>query len=159
MRSAASHPPDEDIWPVLRDTLSEVRYLGAQILRRSHVSLGQALVLHRICDAEGLRLSALADMFGISRPAASALVSSLEKQGRVRRVRSPTDRRGVIVRLTPRGLDLIATFDREFESVVRSATGPVPRELRVPTVKTLSAVLDEMRTRRERSSRRRARTQ
>jgi DNA-binding MarR family transcriptional regulator len=142
---------DADVWPFLRDTFAEVKLFGTHVLRRYHLSMGQALAMHRIEDAGGLRLSALADGLGISRPAVSALVSSLEAQGWVRRGRSPDDRRGVVVRLTPRALRLLVTFDRELERAVRSATRSLPREVRIPTVTTLRAVCTQMRERRERT--------
>ena len=142
---------DADVWPLLRDTFAEVKLLGTHVLRRYHLSMGQALAMHRIEEAGRLRLSALADGLGISRPAVSALVSSLETQGWVRRGRSPDDRRGVVVRLTPRALRLLATFDTELENTVRSATETLPRQLRVPTVQTLTAVCRHLRLRRERS--------
>jgi len=151
MKRPPTRAPDADVWPVLRDTLAEMRLLGAHFLRRYHLSMGQAFTMHRILDSGGLRLSALADVLGISRPAASALVTSLEMQGWARRDRSPADRRGVVVRLTPRALGLLATFDREFESIVRSATEDLPRDLRVPTVSTLTALRAEMRTRNARA--------
>jgi DNA-binding MarR family transcriptional regulator len=156
MSPPAARVPDADVWLVLRDTLAEMRLLGAHFLRRYHLSMGQAFTMHRILDSGGLRLSALADGLGISRPAASALVTSLETQGWARRDRAPVDRRGVVVRLTPRALDLLGTFDREFESVVRSATEDLPRELRVPTVNTLTALCAEMRKRNERTQHRMA---
>jgi DNA-binding MarR family transcriptional regulator len=152
-----AHGSEADVWPVLRDTIAEIRSIGALVLRRSHLSVGQALTMHRIHDAGGLRLSALADGLGISRPAASALVNSLEVRGWARRDHSPADRRGVVVRLTPQALGVLAAFDREFESIVRSATGDLPRELRVPTVQTLTALRAGMRERRERMLRRSAR--
>jgi len=120
MHPTMARASDAEVWPVLRDTLAEMRLLGAHFLRRYHLSVGQAFTMHRILDSGGLRLSALADGLGISRPAASALVTSLEARGWARRDRSPVDGRGVVVRLTPRGLDLLATFDRKFESIVRS---------------------------------------
>jgi MarR family transcriptional regulator, organic hydroperoxide resistance regulator len=158
MRPPSAPAMDADVWPVLRDTVAEIRLLGAQVLRRYHLSVGQALTMHRIHASGGLRLSALADALGISRPAASALVTSLEVQGWARRDHSSEDRRAVVVRLAPRALDLLATFDREFESVVRSATEELPREMRVPTVRTLAAVRAGMRERRERTLRRGGRT-
>ncbi|MGD0250514.1 MAG: MarR family transcriptional regulator [Thermoplasmata archaeon] len=151
MNPSSARAADADVWPVLRNTLAETRLLGTHVLRRYHLSVGQALTMHRIHEAGGLRLSALADGLGISRPAVSALVTSLETQGWARRDRSPADRRGVVVHLTPRALRLLATFDREFERTVRLATESLPRELRVPTVKTLTAVCTQMRERRERS--------
>jgi DNA-binding MarR family transcriptional regulator len=158
MHPTMARASDAEVWPVLRDTLAEMRLLGAHFLRRYHLSVGQAFTMHRILDSGGLRLSALADGLGISRPAASALVTSLEAQGWARRDRSPVDGRGVVVRLTPRGLDLLATFDRKFESIVRSATEGVPPELRIPTVNTLAAVCTEMRERNERTPYRRSGT-
>ncbi len=148
MTPARVRPTDADVWPVLRDTLSEMRLLGAHFLREYRLTVGQAMTLHRIRDSRGLRLSALAEGLGISRPAASALVSSLESQGWAKRDRTPGDRRGVVVRLTPRADRLLHRFDREFESIVRSATGPLPRELREPTVRTLNALRNEMERRR-----------
>lgn len=154
MSSPSARISEADVWPVLRDTIAEFRLLGALVLRRYHLSVGQALTIHRIRDAGGLRLSALADGLGVSRPAASALVTSLEVQGWVRRDRSTADRRGVVVRPTPQALDLLASFDREFESVVRSSTGDLPRALCAPTVKTLTALRVGMQERRARARRR-----
>ena len=139
------------MWPVLRDTFAEMRLLGTHVVRHCHLSAGQAFAMHRIHEAGGVRLGVLAEGLSISRPAASALVTSLEAQGWARRDRSPSDRRGVVVRLTPQALTLLATFDREFEKAVRSATESLPRELRVPTVKTLTAVCAELQQRRERA--------
>jgi DNA-binding MarR family transcriptional regulator len=149
MGSRAPRSAVADVWPLLREILAEVRLLGRHTLSRYHLSLGQWLTLHRIDESGGLRLSVLAEALGISRPAVSALVSSLETQGWVRRDHSPADRRGVVVRLTPRAVSLLATFDREFERTVRSATASLPRGLRVPTVTTLAAVAAHMRERRE----------
>ena len=151
MTPPSARGPDGDVWPLLRDTLAEMRLLSAQVLRRYHLSMGQALTMHKIHEAGGLRLSTLAAGLGISRPAASALVTSLETQGWARRDHSPSDRRGVVVRLTPRAVDLLATFDREFEKTVRSATEGLPSSLRVPTVQTLTAICSAMRDRRERA--------
>jgi DNA-binding MarR family transcriptional regulator len=151
MSPSPSRSKDADVWPLLRDTFAEVKRFGTHVVRRYHLSLGQTLAMHRIEEAGGLRLSALADLLGISRPAVSALVGSLETQGWVRRDRSPGDRRGVVVRLTPRALRLLATFDRELENAVRSATRNLPRDVRASTVTTLGAVCSQMRERRERT--------
>jgi len=134
-----SIPPsrEADVWPALRDTLAETRLLSHHLLRSSHLSMGQALTMHWIRESDGLRLSAVAEGLGITRPAATALVTSLESRGWARRDRSPTDRRGVVVRITPRGRELLSTFDRQVESIVRTSLAETPRRDRVPTVATL----------------------
>jgi DNA-binding MarR family transcriptional regulator len=56
-----------------------------------------------------LKLTALANVLGIARSGAVALIDSLESMGYVRRVPSPTDRRALGLVLTPKGeLDLVA---------------------------------------------------
>lgn len=137
MSRPASRVHEVDVWPALRDTIAETRLLSHQLLRRSRLSMGQALTMHWIRESEGLRLSALADGLGISRPAATSLVTSLESRGWARRDRSPTDRRGVVVRITPRGRELLSTFDRRVESIVRRSLSDTPRAARAPTVATL----------------------
>ena len=113
--------------------------------------MGQALTMHWIGAHEELRLSALADGLGITRPAATSLVSALESRGWARRDRSPTDRRGVVVRITPKGRTLLASFDREVERVVRVTLRDTPRAARVPTVTTLRRLESGIRDWRERA--------
>jgi DNA-binding MarR family transcriptional regulator len=146
-----SRPDDADVWPALRDALSEARLLSHHLLRSSHLSMGQALTMHWIGAKEGLRLSALADGLGITRPAATSLVTSLESRGWACRDRSPADRRGVVVRITPKGRELLATFDRQVEGIVRTTLRGTPRGARVPTVTTLRTLESGIRDWRERA--------
>ena len=150
MRSGTRGNGAADVWPALRDTLMEVRILGSHLLRQSRLSVGQYFTLHWIEKAGDLRLSELAASFGISRPAATSLISSLEAQGWVHRMPSPEDRRGVVVRITPKSTALFARFDRECERLVRSSTRHLPRETCRDTVRTLRTVHDGMRSHRER---------
>lgn len=59
------------------------------------------------------RASDLATLSGIGRPAASALISDLEKKGIIKRSGDPEDRRATVLRLTPAGLTTYAAFERE----------------------------------------------
>lgn len=70
----------------------------------------------------GVRLHQLAELHRVSRQAISATAQDLEALGYLRREPDPHDRRGVIVRLTPRGTRLIEdsvsaldALDRRFE--------------------------------------------
>jgi len=149
MAPVASPCPEEDVWWALQDILSETRLVSHQLLRRSRVSMGQAFTLKWIREADGLRLSALAEGLGISRPAASALVTALESRGWARRDHSVSDRRGVVVRITPRGRQLLETFDRKVESIVRVTLARIPEKERTPTVTTLRALRAGMHSWRE----------
>lgn len=52
---------------------------------------------------EGLRPSVLAERVGISKQAVGELLADFEREGLVERARDPSDRRAVLVRLTPVG--------------------------------------------------------
>src|SRR5919107_5994358 len=65
------------------------------------VTIAQSRLLMGI-DAEGTRLSVLADRAQIAKQTATALVDKLERAGYVERVRDPADGRARLVRMTPR---------------------------------------------------------
>lgn len=69
-------------------------------------TLAQARLGARI-SPHGSRLSDLAAQAQISRQTASALVDRLEKAGYVERVVDPTDARARLVRIAPRGAEVI----------------------------------------------------
>jgi DNA-binding MarR family transcriptional regulator len=77
--------------------------------RRGHAGLklshGQILPL---VGPSGVRLRELAELHGVSRQAISAIAQDLEALGYVHRAPDARDRRGVVVRLTGRGMRLIA---------------------------------------------------
>ena len=137
-----------DVWPALWETFVETRHLHADLLRRDHVSLGQHLALRWVREAESLKVSALADALGISRPAATSLVTSLESRGWVSRRHSEKDRREVVVRITPRAERMLHAFDREVASVVRASTERLPLALRRQTAEALHTLCAHIREQR-----------
>ena len=150
MAAGRGRDPDTELWPLLRDALFETKFIGGQVLRREHLSIGQYLTLNWIRETGDLRLSQLAEGLGVSRPAATELVSLLESHGWVRRVRTTADRRGVVVHLTPRAIPLFEQVDREIERGVRRASGLLSRTERRTTVRGLGSLLAGMRAQRER---------
>lgn len=60
-------------------------------------------------------------------PDMTRLLDRLERQRLVERTRTADDRRVVIVRITPRGADLLAQLDPVVSSIHRSQLGHVPR--------------------------------
>lgn len=138
-----------EIWPVFRDATFEAKYLGAQVLRRQHISIGQYLTLNWIRESGDLRASQLARGLGISRPAATSLVSLLEARGWVVRQPSPSDRRGVAVRLTPRARPLLERLDHEMGKAIRDASTALSVEERELMIRALGVFVDQMRARRE----------
>lgn len=76
----------------------------------------------------GARLHQLAELHRVSRQAISAIAQDLETLDYLRREPDPRDRRGVVVRLTPRGLRLIEDSVRALDALDRSFRAPLGAE-------------------------------
>ena len=93
----------------------------------------------------GARLHQLAELHRVSRQAISATARDLEGLGYLRREGDPSDRRGVVVRLTPRGLklleDSVSALDR-LDAKIRAATGSEAFEDLARVARTLYGALE-----------------
>lgn len=76
----------------------------------------------RFLGREGLRISEIADLAGLTKQAISQQVSYLERHGQVEVMADPVDGRAKLVRLTPQGLatrdicrPLFATIEERWE--------------------------------------------
>ena len=79
-----------------------------QLLRPLGVSSAGGLVLGQLRDVGPLSPSELGEHLIVTRATVTGVVDSLERRGLVRRSPNPADRRGIIVELTPEGLDAVA---------------------------------------------------
>ena len=77
------------------------------------LSLGQYWGLRFVAVHEPVRMSALARIALVSRPTATAFVDGMERRGWIRRGRSPTDRRAVVLHLTPKAERVLQRIDAE----------------------------------------------
>ncbi|MEV0232553.1 MarR family transcriptional regulator [Nonomuraea sp. NPDC050786] len=116
-RAAMSEFAEDDILPF--EAAAAVRTAFQAIERmRSHGSEGRGLssgamdVLLRLSAAgdEGRSIGELAQSAGVSSRNVTGLVDTLEKDGLVRRVQDPRDRRSVLARITPDGRAWIEAF-------------------------------------------------
>jgi len=82
-----------------------------------NVTIAQGRVAARI-GPDGTRLTELADAAQVTKQTAGFLVDQLEKAGYVERVPDPSDARARLVRMAPRGHEVVA-LAREVEAEVR----------------------------------------
>src|SRR3954469_14450972 len=90
------------------------------------LSVAQARLMMGI-DADGTRLSVLAERAQIAKQTATALVDKLERAGYVERVSDPSDGRARLVRMTPRAesaLPIARAEEDRIESEWRAHLGP-----------------------------------
>jgi DNA-binding MarR family transcriptional regulator len=66
-----------------------------------------------------MAMSRLADMLDVSLSNATGLIDRVEERGFVERVRVPADRRIVIVRLTPAGVQMLDAIETVQEQILR----------------------------------------
>lgn len=107
---------------------------------QSGISLAKYRVL-LLVSAEPVRVSELATHARVSLPTLSGLVTSLERQGLLERTVLRSDRRGVVLRLTPAGLEartraeqtlaqqLLAIVENDGDESLRSAVGALANAL------------------------------
>jgi len=115
---------------------------------RKDVKLSQArmrlliwlAVSDRMGNERGLLPSELSRFLGVSRNTVSALLNGLEEQGLIERHLHPTDRRRLIIRITPGGHDLVCARAPEFGAFVASLFEALSPEERA----TLLALLDKL---------------
>lgn len=79
-----------------------------RLLRPLGVSSAGGLVLGLLRDLGSMSPSALGERLIVTRATVTGLVDSLERRGLVRRTAHATDRRSLIVEITPEGLEVLA---------------------------------------------------
>ena len=99
----------------LADELSAVLARLYTFLRRAiipkEMSLSQALAMATLRDLGPRRITELAEFEGVRQPTCTALVNAMESEGWVSRRSDGSDRRAVIVELTPAGLQVLASMN------------------------------------------------
>src|SRR6188508_3286020 len=90
-------------------------------LNKGNVSFPQFFLLAYLSSEEYLTMSDIAKKMGHSTAAATGLVDRLEKLGYVERMHAADDRRKVLVRITPKGLDLVSKLRGALQDRVAEA--------------------------------------
>ncbi len=116
-------------------------------LRRSFdISLGEYEVLVRLSERDGhLRMAQLADAMAHSRSRVTHTVKRMENAGLVERCDSPDDGRGVVARITERGLQLLRNVaPRHVEGVRAHLVDLVDRDDFLTLGRVMDAVADDL---------------
>lgn len=90
-------------------------------LSRGNVSFAQFYLLSYLSTSRELTMTDIARKMGHSTAAATGLVDRLEKLGYVERMHAADDRRKVMVRITAKGLDLVAKLRGALQERVAEA--------------------------------------
>lgn len=134
---------EEEVHVSLLRTADRLSSAGIALFKAHGISPTQYNVLRilRGAGAEGRRCSEIGDRMITRDPDITRLLDRMEKAGLIARARGEEDRRVVLTRITPQGLDLLAALDRPVAEMHKRALGPMgERKLR-----SLLALLNEAR--------------
>ena len=90
-------------------------------LNRDNISFAQFFLLSYLSTSREITMTDIARKMGHSTAAATGLVDRLEKLGYMERTHAIDDRRKVMVRITSKGLDLVARLRGELQSKIADA--------------------------------------
>ncbi|MFC4637049.1 MarR family winged helix-turn-helix transcriptional regulator [Deinococcus hohokamensis] len=127
------------------------RHISSRVMRGMQaelidldLSFSQMTALHQLRAGGGMTVTELSARTRLSVPAASHLVERLVQRGLAGREENPDNRREKLVRLTPAGLEVLGSMDRNFVTAYVSTFAPLqPATIRAAT-QTLVALLEEL---------------
>lgn len=134
---------EEETFVSLMRTADQLQQQVAELLKAHGLSPTQfnALRILRGAGPGGLPCSEIGERMINHDPDITRLLDRLERQGLVQRSRGQEDRRVIMARITPAGLDAIKPIDRPMEEYHRKAMKHVPKT----QLKSLLNVLDAVR--------------
>lgn len=124
--AVASPDPTADIIADFRATMSQLKCASSEKLLRLGVSMAQLHIMFTLQRADEMTMSHLADVLNVSFSNATGLIDRLEERGFIERSRVPSDRRIVLVRLTPAGETMLGEVDALSADLLRSVLGRLP---------------------------------
>lgn len=122
--------PEENAFLDLLRTSDMLSRLPAQMLKKEDLSMTQYNVLRILRGAgeSGLICGEIANRMITRDPDITRLLDRLEKRGLISRCRETRDRRMVLTRISPGGLELLSRLDGPVEETHRKQLGHLGRE-------------------------------
>ncbi len=125
-RSMASTRPDSTLPTVakaaiiadFRASMGELKCITSERLVRQGISMSQLHIMHLLEGHGEMAMSRLAEMLDVSVSNATGLIDRVEERGFVERTRVATDRRMVMVQLTPAGHQMLDEFETLREGIL-----------------------------------------
>jgi MarR family transcriptional regulator for hemolysin len=104
--AASRDVPQIGLGMLLRDANSIFNWVLRDELSKHNVTFSQYQHLRHLWESDGLAQVELSRRIGIETASSTAVIDQLEKRGLIRRRRDPSDRRRIIVTVTPAGRTL-----------------------------------------------------
>jgi len=125
----------------IHEMIAGFRCAGTGRLVKAGVSMTHMHVMWLLDHHGDLPMSRMADLLDVSVSNATGIVDRMEERGLVERVRVPDDRRVVLVRIAPRGVESL----EEMEAVKRDRLQAILGHLDQPRLARVAEALDDLR--------------
>ena len=116
----------DDIIADFRATMGQLKCASSERLLRLGVSMAQLHIMYTVQRSGELTMSHLAEVMNVSLSNATGLIDRMEERGFIERHRVPTDRRIVLVQVTPAGEQMLGEVDALTDDLLRSVLGRLP---------------------------------
>jgi DNA-binding MarR family transcriptional regulator len=126
----------------VHDMIAGFRCAGTGRLVKAGVSMTHMHVMWLLQHHGDLSMSRLADLLDVSFSNATGIIDRMEERGLVERVRHPDDRRVVLVRIAPRGIEAL----EETEAIKQDRLHAILSHLDANQVDRVAAALDDIRS-------------
>ena len=140
--SAQQNEALERIVEGLHDMIAGFRCAGTGRLVKAGVSMTHMHVMWLLQHHGDLSMSRLAELLDVSFSNATGIVDRMAERGLVERVRVPDDRRVVLVRIGPKGMDAL----EETEALKQDRLQAILGHLTTAQVDRVAAALDDIKT-------------
>jgi DNA-binding MarR family transcriptional regulator len=124
--TAAGPDPTSAIIADFRATMSQLKCASSERLLRLGVSMAQLHIMFTLQRAGDMTMSRLAEVLNVSFSNATGLIDRMEERGFIERQRVPSDRRVVLVRVTPAGEAILREVDALSDELLRSVLERLP---------------------------------
>lgn len=122
---------------LLKNTWQKLSRYYNQRLSKYDLTVQKALLLLEIPPGSGKNPRSLAKSLDLENSSMTGLLDRLEKQGLLERQRDPNDRRGILIFLTPQGIDARQTI----QSLVEELDHKLQSALSAEEIKTFRKVI------------------
>lgn len=121
--------------------MGQLKCASSERLLRLGVSMAQLHIMFTLQRSGEMTMSHLADVLNVSLSNATGLIDRLEERGYIARERVSTDRRVVLVRVTPAGEQMLDEVDALSDALLRSVLGRIP----APQLKVVARAIAALR--------------
>ncbi|WP_026918112.1 MarR family winged helix-turn-helix transcriptional regulator [Gordonia shandongensis] len=131
-----------DLASGLRHTLTRLYLTLRRNAPLGDISAAQGSALALLHDHGPMRMGEFADRESIRMPTATALIDGLCREGLVSREPDPTDRRAVLISITPQGVDAVDDIRSRRDDAVTRALADLSEAHRSAIAEALPALRD-----------------